>query len=75
MTGENPGPVDIIMEFAASRDCLCFNSVEELAMSVNEMEQIPDLYNIHVSAAGNRIIAERFASFLEKNGLIEGTVD
>lgn len=70
MTGNDPLPVQRIKEFCASKDCLCFDSVETLASSVSNMEQIPRLYNVHVSAEGNRIIAERFAVFLEEHGLI-----
>ncbi len=70
MTGDDPVPVQRIKEFCASRDCLCFDAVEVLASSVSDMEQIPELYNVHVSPKGNRIIAENFAVFLEEHNLI-----
>jgi hypothetical protein len=69
MTGTDPAPVWRIKEFCSSEDCLCFDAVDALAGSVTKMEEIPRLYNIHVSAAGNMIIAERFALFLEEKGL------
>ena len=70
MTGNDPLPVRRIKEICASKDCLCFDAVEVLASSVSKMEQNPELYNIHVSGEGNRMIAERFAVFLEEQGLI-----
>ena len=73
MTGADPLPVSSIKEFCASEDCLCFDAVEILASSVSEMEQIPELYNVHVSAEGNRLIAGSFAAFLEENGLVKKT--
>jgi hypothetical protein len=73
MTGNDPMPVQRIKKFCASKDCLCFDAVEVLASSVSKMEEIPELYTVHVSAEGNRIIAESFAVFLEENDLIKET--
>jgi hypothetical protein len=68
-TGNDPPPVAMIKRFCREEACLCFDAVEALAASVDDMELIPRLFNVHVAAEGNRIIAERFASFLDANVL------
>jgi hypothetical protein len=72
MTGSDPGPVLQIEEYCRKREVLCFDSVEALASTVNRMEEIPELYSVHVSAKGNRLIAGLFGAFLRDNGLIGG---
>jgi hypothetical protein len=66
-TGENPLGVAMISDYCKRRNCLCFNAVDALARNVGKTEEITQLFIVHVSAKGNRIIAEEMFDFISAN--------
>lgn len=66
-TNTHPGSVSTVLAYCERAGCPCFNSIDVLAGSVSSIDEISDLFIVHVSAAGNRIIAEAFLGFLEEH--------
>jgi hypothetical protein len=66
-TGENPLGVSMILDYCERKRCLCFNAVEALARSVEKTDEITQLFIVHVSAKGNRIIADGMYEFIAAN--------
>lgn len=64
---QHESKVTKILEYCESQDYVCFDSITPMAISVGTETEIDSLYHGHVSAKGNRIIAEAFREFLEEN--------
>ncbi len=58
------------LDYCKEKEYLCFNSIEVLASSTNNLTEINSYFNGHVSAKGNKLIADGFYEFLIGKGLI-----
>jgi hypothetical protein len=54
------------LDYCASQNYTCFETITPLANSVTEEKEIQSLYRGHVSAKGNRVIAEALSRFLQQ---------
>ncbi|UCF05165.1 MAG: hypothetical protein JSV33_14805 [bacterium] len=66
-TNTYPASVTMVADYCTQKVCLCFNSIDALAGKAESIDEIPDLFIVHVSPRGNRIIAEAFFRFLEEH--------
>ena len=64
LTGRDPESVSMIEGYCRRQGCLCFNAINALASHVSSPEEIPRLYTVHLSPAGNRIVAREFKNFM-----------
>lgn len=60
------------LEYCESKGYLCFNSVETLAESIKNQDDIDSFFHeFHPSAKGTKLIAEGFYEFLDSNDLLD----
>lgn len=63
-TGRSPESVSMVEAHCDRRRCLCFNAIDALAASVSSPEEIPDLFTVHLSPKGNRVVAGALGEFV-----------
>ena len=62
----------MIQEYCNKKGYLYFDAIDVFAKLRNDSKEINDLYvNSHLSAKGNKIVAENFYDFLKKNKLVD----
>lgn len=63
-----PGKAIMLLDHCRSQNYLCFEAISALANRVGSEHTIDQLYEqVHLSAVGNRFVAEAFFKFLEAN--------
>lgn len=66
---ENSMGEEKILDFCRARHVLVFNAIEALAKRADSAGQVESFFRGHVSARGNRLVAEGLFDFLRDHGL------
>jgi hypothetical protein len=73
VTGRNPQSVSMVLDYCERQDYPCLDTITELAASVGRREEIVDLFIVHLSPKGNRIVANALHRIIEERVLSGGT--
>jgi hypothetical protein len=65
-TQEHDSKVMTLLNYCQRKNYTCFETITPLANSVTDEQEIQSLYQGHVSAKGNRVIAEALSRFLQQ---------